>query len=150
MSSARRTKSHLALCYKDRMSERKYRHRGYQDSEPREERRPSAPQGPRPKPEGPRGRGLGAPTQTVFRCRVCGAKQRLDGSLPLDSACASCSSDLHTCSNCVFFDTSRPHECRKPILVRVTSKAKRNTCELFTPNTIQEFAVDQVAPRVHR
>jgi len=120
------------------MSDRKYKQRGYMEQEPRAERRP-APEGPRERPEGPRGRGLGAPTATVFRCRMCGAKQQVSGALALDATCASCGNDLHTCSNCVHFDTSRPNECRKPVLQRVSSKTKRNTCEMFTPNTVQEF-----------
>ena len=120
------------------MSDRKYKQRGYQEEERREERRP-APEGPRERPEGPRGRGLGAPTATVFRCRVCGSKQQVSGVLAPDAVCASCGNDLHTCSNCVNFDTSRPNECRKPVLQRIAAKSKRNTCELFTPNTVQEF-----------
>jgi hypothetical protein len=126
------------------MSDRKYKQRGYMDDGPREERRP-APQGPRQKPEGPRGRGLGAPTETVFRCRVCGAKQVLSGALGSEATCRECGNDLHTCSNCVHFDTSRPNECRKPVAQRVTSKTKRNTCELFAPNTVQEFGADKAA-----
>ena len=43
------------------------------------------------------------------------------------------------------FDTSRPNECRRPILVRISSKTKRNECELFAPNTIQEFTSDRAA-----
>jgi len=127
------------------MEERKYKQRGYMESEPREERKPAA-QRPREKPEGPRGRGLGAPTATTFRCRVCGSKQQLAGTLAPDATCFDCNNDLHTCSNCVYFDGSRPNECRKPVLQRVAAKGKRNTCELFAPNTIQEFAADQVAP----
>jgi hypothetical protein len=126
------------------MSDRKYKQRGYMDDAPREERRP-APSGPRPKPEGPRGRGLGAPTQTVFRCRVCGAKQVLSGPLGSEATCSACGNDLHTCSNCVHFDTSRPSECRKPVVQRVASKTKRNACELFAPNTVQEFGVEKAA-----
>jgi len=125
------------------MSDRKYRHRGYQDGEPREERKPPRPEGPRERPEGPRGRGLGAPTETVFRCRLCGAKQKLSGPLAFDATCISCEKDLHTCSNCVHFDTSRPNECRKPVLVRITNKTARNTCELYSPNTVQEFTSDR-------
>ncbi|MGE5235049.1 MAG: hypothetical protein ACM3O7_01720 [Acidobacteriota bacterium] len=130
------------------MSDRKYKHRGYQDSGGYEERKPPARQQPGPKPgpeQGPRGRGLGAPTATVFRCRVCGAKQNAGVSLPLEATCDSCGNDLHTCSNCVNFDPSRPNECRKPILARIASKAKRNACELFAPNTVQEFAQDKAA-----
>jgi hypothetical protein len=127
------------------MSDRKYQHRGYQDSDRPAERRseqPAQQQGPRERPEGPRGRGLGAPTETVFRCRICGTKQQVQGVLPVEATCSECGNDLHSCSNCQFFDTSRPNECRKPILQRVESKSKRNTCQLFTPKSVQEFASD--------
>jgi len=127
------------------MEDRKYKQRGYMESEPRTERKP-APQGPRERPEGPRGRGLGAPTATTFRCRVCGSKQQLAGLLAQDATCFDCNNDLHTCSNCVHFDGSRPNECRKPVLQRIAAKGKRNACELFAPNTVQEFASDQAAP----
>jgi len=127
------------------MSDRKYRHRGYQDTdrpaEPRPEQR-SEQQTPRERPEGPRGRGLGAPTETVFRCRVCGNKVQFSGVMPFEMTCEGCSNDLHTCSNCLHFDPSRPNECRKPVLQRVVSKTKRNACQLFTPNAVQEFASD--------
>jgi hypothetical protein len=46
----------------------------------------------------------------------------------------------------VHFDTSKPNECRKPVLQRVTNKSRRNSCELFTPNTVQEFASDRPSP----
>jgi hypothetical protein len=129
------------------MSERKYRHHGYQDSGEKREDRPRTPAGPRPERlEGqPRGRGLGAPTDTVFRCRMCGEKQQIAGTVKLDETCFRCRADLHTCSNCVNFDTSRPNECRKPVLQRVQNKTKRNTCELYSPNTIQEFTSDRAA-----
>src|SRR3954469_23084221 len=57
----------------------KYRQRGYKDSE-REERgggggASRGPQAPREKKEGPRGRGLGSRTESVFRCHTCGEKQ---------------------------------------------------------------------------
>ncbi len=131
------------------MSDRKYRHSGYQDEERREPRQESqrpGDRGPRERPEGPRGRGLGAPTVTVFRCRICGTRQRLEGTVALDAVCASCGNDLHTCSNCIHFDTSRPKECRKPVPERVTNKSRRNACELMTPNTVQEFASDRPSP----
>jgi hypothetical protein len=126
------------------MPDRKYRHRGYQDEERPQERRP-ADTGPRERPEGPRGRGLGAPTVTVSRCRMCGTRQQLTGPVPGDATCSSCGNDLHTCSNCAQFDTSRPNECRKPVLQRITNKSRRNACELFTPTTVQEFASDRPA-----
>ena len=127
------------------MSERRYKQRGYMESDRPEERR-EKPKGPRPDrmETGPRGRGLGAPTASVFRCRVCGEKHSI-AVVPVDATCFRCNSDLHTCSNCVHFDTSRPNECRKPVIERVANKTKRNTCELFAPRTIQEFAPEPVA-----
>lgn len=131
------------------MTDRKYRHSGYQDSGPKERSESPRPQ-PRERsgaswerPDGPRGRGLGAPTESVFRCRRCGARLRVDVALPLDAVCEGCSSDLHTCSNCIYFDTSRPKECRKEVVERVVNKIKRNVCELFTPSLVQEFAKEQ-------
>jgi len=126
------------------MADRKYKQHGYMQEERREEPKPDS--GPRERPEGPRGRGLGAPTATVFRCRVCGTRQQLDGVVGIEATCSSCGNEMHTCSNCVHFDTSCPNECRKPVAVRIPSKSKRNACEFFTPNTVQEFASDRPAP----
>ena len=125
------------------MSDRKYRQSGYQDSGQREERS-RAPQGPREKKEGPRGRGLGAPSETVFRCAKCGEKQSALAEIPFDAACAKCGADVHTCSNCVSFDTSVRWECRRyeEIPARVAKKSTRNECPLFTPKAAQEFARD--------
>ncbi len=127
------------------MSERKYRQRGYMESEqqPRSQPRPKGPK-PHPLEQGPRGRGLGAPTSTVFRCRVCGEKHAV-AAVTADATCFRCGNDLHTCSNCAFFDTARPQECRKPVLQRVANKTKRNDCQYFAPNTIREFAPEPAA-----
>ena len=127
------------------MPDRKYKHQGYQDDERRVERHTPDSSAPRERPEGPRGRGLGAPTLTVSRCRMCGTRQQLSGTIGLEATCTSCGNDLHTCSNCIHFDTSRPNECRKPVVLRITNKTRRNSCELLTPNTIQEFASDRPA-----
>ena len=65
-----------------------------------------------------------------------------------DATCSECGSDLHTCTNCTYFDSSAPNECRQPIETRIPSKSKRNECELFQAKTVQEFASDSegVAP----
>jgi hypothetical protein len=127
----------------------KYRQRGYKDSE-REERPRSGPQGPREKKEGPRGRGLGAPSEAVFRCANCGEKRLIliGDVLPPDATCAKCGADLHTCSNCINFDTSVRWECRRntEIPARIPKKRDRNDCLLFTPKLAQEFAKDSDKP----
>lgn len=129
------------------MSERKYRHRGYQDGgsyEGRREPRPTSPQ-PRPPREGPRGRGLGAPTATVFRCRACGAKVPWLGELALGASCRACGADLRCCANCAHFDPASRFECRKPVAERIANKVKTNSCPEFAPRTVQEFASDSAA-----
>ncbi|MEM7584061.1 MAG: hypothetical protein AAF560_11810 [Acidobacteriota bacterium] len=121
------------------MSDRKYRQRGYQDSDRDRGSHRGRSSSPRPpRPEGPRGRGLGKPTATVFRCAVCGEKQRDDLQIVFDSRCWKCSTDLHTCTHCRHFDTSAPGECRRSAPDYVASKAKRNTCGLFEPKAAQE------------
>jgi hypothetical protein len=135
----------------------KYRQRGYKDSE-REERGGGGagrgPQGPREKKDGPRGRGLGAPTESVFRCAACGEKQFsvLEGVVPEevapDATCKKCGAALHSCSNCVHFDTSARWECRQAdrIPARVAKKTAANDCPAFTPKRVSEFAKDRDKP----
>lgn len=132
-------------CYKNPMS-RKYRQRGYQDSD-RTEGRPKGKagkgkKGQGPRREGPRGRGMGAPTKTVFRCAACGHQLFLTGDIELDATCHKCGTDLHTCTHCRHFDTSAAFECRQEIPQRISKKSTRNECELFEPKLAQEFESD--------
>jgi hypothetical protein len=128
------------------MSDRKYRQRGYQD-QPRERGAkrekapapPSAPRAPGGRPlqdaEGPRTPNLMA-SHEVFRCARCG--NRL--GLPVDAAsrCARCGVDLHSCIQCVSFDTSARFECTQPIPARLAPKDARNSCTFFAPRTTVE------------
>ena len=125
------------------MSDRKYRHRGYQDDD-RDERRPK-PQGPRgdggrPRMEGaPRGRGVGIPAEAVFKCALCGHSLK-HASIAADTTCSSCGKPLHSCSNCSFFNTGARFECTKPIEARIENKSKANSCELFQPKTVRDLS----------
>lgn len=120
------------------MSDRKYGQRGYQESDERERSRGT--DGPRPdRREGPRGRGLGRPTESGFACGRCGAKLPLVDPPAVDATCAHCGNDLHTCTNCRHFDTAARFECRQPIAQRIASKSKRNSCELFEPRLVRTF-----------
>ena len=123
---------------------RKYRQSGYQDDEPRQRRPGSRPRQERP--EGPRGRGLGRPTATVFRCARCGARQTLSEEVATTATCAGCGADLHTCTNCRYFDTGAPNECRAEIVARISKKATRNDCEPFAPKAAKEAATDEAKP----
>ena len=120
------------------MSDRKYRQRGYQDEprdrEPRREK--PAPQERTPGRElqsasGPKTPNLMA-SHEVFRCARCG--NRL--ALPVEALgrCSRCGVDLHSCINCLSFDTSARFECSHPELkARVSPKDEGNACTFFSP-----------------
>jgi hypothetical protein len=55
-----------------------------------------------------------------------------------EGRCAKCGADLHTCVQCVHFDTSAAFECQMPIPARVSPKDARNECPHFEPRTTVE------------
>lgn len=125
------------------MSDRKYRQHGYQD-EPKER----SPRGPKPAPEprapgrqlqdaaGPKTPNLMA-SHEIFRCARCGNK--LSAEVSSDSRCSRCGVEIHSCINCVSFDTGARFECNQSTLVaRVAPKDERNTCPWFAPRTTVE------------
>ena len=115
------------------MSDRKYRQRGYMDSD-RESQKPK-PQSKPPDREGPRSPRMMAFGESV-KCTACGAKA--PPNINVESSCPTCNADLHTCRQCAHFDPSARFECRKPITVKIVNKNARNTCELFAPRTVVE------------
>jgi hypothetical protein len=121
------------------MSDRKYRHRGYQDDDRDREPRPKKPQRTPGQYDGaPRGRGLGAPTVVAFKCAVCGHTLK-QVSVEYKTPCPDCGKPLRTCTNCTFFDTSRRFECKKPIEARIESKTKANRCEFYQPKAVRDL-----------
>ncbi len=108
---------------------RKYRQRGYMrdDGEKRQRRTPQS----NTSREGPR-----APRMTQFqkvvRCKTCG-KLLPPGfeAILQETSCPNCQSDLHTCTNCSFFDPASRFECTKPIAKRVSPKDAGNDCSYF-------------------
>ena len=129
------------------MSDRKYRQRGYQD-DPRDRERqgPSGPrpaQGPREKPEGPKTPNLMA-SHEVFRCSRCG--NRLALPVEPDSRCSRCGVALHSCIQCMSFDTGARFECTQPIPARIAPKDEKNLCTLFTPRTTVERQTGTAGP----
>ncbi|HUR34935.1 MAG TPA: hypothetical protein VM032_14130 [Vicinamibacterales bacterium] len=143
------------------MSERKYRQRGYQDEPPRDRNRGGAPQGPRKPPEarapgrqfqdasGPKTPNLMA-SHEVFKCARCGNKLGLP--VGLEDRCHRCGVDVHSCVNCVSFDTGSRWECSQPALAaRVSPKDERNPCTWFEARTtIERQTTTQVAPNTAR
>jgi hypothetical protein len=137
---------------------RKYGQRGYQEGDRREPSRPSGggparrePPPPRHNLDRPRGRGLGAPSEEVFRCAVCGTQQAAPAPAAFEAGCEKCAADLHTCTHCTHFDTAAPWECRRwqerraDGLGPVARKSKRNDCPLFTAKATLEFAKEKPA-----
>ncbi len=124
------------------MSDRKYRQRGYMDSDRQSEPRPKEQAKPHDR-EGPRSPRMMAFGEKV-KCATCGAT--IPASVKIDSACPKCNADLHTCRQCASFDPGARFECRKPITARIANKGARNTCELFTPRTIVERETSSGAP----
>jgi len=127
------------------MSDRKSRHRGYQDDD---RDREYTPKRERPKTDGvrrydsaPRGRGLGAPTRVAFKCARCG-HELADPDISIDTTCSSCGDPLHSCANCTFFNTGSRFECQKPIKARVESKTKGNDCSFFSPKAIRDLKIE--------
>ena len=129
------------------MSDRKYRQRGYQDED--KPRGPKGPAAPRPPKQdrapgrqlqdaaGPKTPNLMA-AHEVCRCARCGNLL----ALPIadDSACPKCGVALHSCVQCVSFDTSARWECTQSdkLPARVAPKDARNACPLYAPRTTIE------------
>lgn len=127
------------------MSDRKYRQRGYMDSD-REPQRPK-PQSPREGPrdrEGPRSPKMMAYGESV-KCSSCGAK--VVAGISAESSCTKCKAELHTCRQCNYFDPSARFECSKSITARIVNKNARNACELFAARTVIERETSSGAPK---
>ncbi len=114
--------------------DRKYRQRGYQDSNResngfRKDDRPK-PNGPRPPIDvtGPR---LPRLLQNVAAARCFNCSTALSGDIDWKGKCPKCGSELHCCKQCAHFEPSTRFQCLKPIPVRIPIKDRTNDCELF-------------------
>jgi hypothetical protein len=125
------------------MSDRKYQQRGYQQDEPREPRREHKPA--EKKEYAPRGQPPVAPKtfnmpgyREVLRCARCGFELTVASAWSPDAQCPKCASALHSCAQCVHFDSGAPFECQKPVPSRVSPKDARNTCTFYEPRMTVE------------
>lgn len=114
-------------------SDRKYKQRGYMDSEPapggmRDDRQ--RPRGPRPPLDvtGPRLPRLVEAT-SASRCYNCTAP--LPHDFDFSGNCPKCNVPLHCCKQCSYFEPSTRFQCTKPITARVDSKGAANTCTFY-------------------
>jgi len=112
--------------------ERKYKQKGYQDRDGgKRKERGERQHEPRPKQQdllGPRTpRMVG--TVTRARCSNCGAL--LAPGFDSSGQCPRCHFELHSCKQCVHFDTGAQFECTQPIPERIPKKDAKNNCTFF-------------------
>ncbi len=116
--------------------DRKYRQRGYMDSD--SSRGPA----PRDRDERPRDRGPRPPidvtgprlprmveTVTASRCYNCATP--LPPGMDFSGNCPKCNVALHCCKQCSFFEPSTRFQCTKPIPERIAYKDRANECTFF-------------------
>lgn len=116
--------------------ERKYSHRGYMDTDAPKKKEKRPPENhARQEQIGPRTpRMVG--TITLARCSNCGAV--LQSGFDANGRCPRCGFELHSCKQCMYFDTSARFECTQPIPERVAKKDARNECTFYAFRTTVE------------
>ena len=118
--------------------DRKYKQRGYMDSDRDREGRDRRP-AERPKPSGPRppidvtGPRLPRLLQNVVAARCFNCSTTLPQDVDWKGKCPKCGADLHCCKQCAHFEPSTRFQCLKPIPQRIPVKDQANQCELFSP-----------------
>jgi hypothetical protein len=131
--------------------DRKYRQRGYNDSD-----RPSSDNGTfhreeRPRPQGPRpplditGPRLPRMVQSVTASRCYSCSALLAEAFDFKQ-CPKCGAALHCCKQCAHFEPSTRFQCLKPITARIASKDQANECELFKARVTVARDVAHQAP----
>jgi hypothetical protein len=66
---------------------------------------------------------------TRARCANCGTV--LLPGFDVTGQCPRCKFELHSCKQCVHFDTAARFECTQPIPERIARKDARNHCTFF-------------------
>ena len=67
-----------------------------------------------------------------FKCSAQLASGVERGKTARSESCPKCSSDLHCCRNCKFYDRTAYNECREPQADRVVDKERSNFCDYFS------------------
>lgn len=69
----------------------------------------------------------------MHKCHRCRRIVSPDpGSTPHE-VCPYCSSALHCCKNCLYYDETSPYKCSESAADWVPDKEKANFCEFFEP-----------------
>jgi len=123
--------------------DRKYGHKGYQEStrdDRDRDRKHAPPTSPLTPEQKAQQRSLRHAVQReaneVMRCPNCGRNISASGAVSSDARCPHCGSSLHACRACMHFDSSARWECRAPIAAPVADKSKANTCASFAARLV--------------
>ena len=115
--------------------DRKYRQRGYMDTD---REHSGTFRSERPKPPGPKlpidvtGPKLPRLVQTVAASRCYNCATTLPQGTDFRGNCPKCHAALHCCKQCAHFEPSTRFQCLKAVAVRIPSKDQANDCELFS------------------
>jgi hypothetical protein len=115
--------------------DRKYRQRGYMDTE----RDMNGSRGDRPRPQGPKlpiditGPRLPRMVQSVTAARCYNCSTTLPSDVDFKGNCPKCGAALHCCKQCAHFEPSTRFQCLKAVPVRIAVKDQANECDLFKP-----------------
>lgn len=119
----------------------KYRHRGYKDKEFEERDRGKPPPRQDLTPEERiHRRGLrhaiDREAHAIVRCHNCG--RNLQNLAPITSAstCPNCSTPLHCCRTCQYFDSGARWQCKAEIEEPVSAKNDNNNCPKYEPRKV--------------
>jgi len=118
--------------------ERKYKQRGYMEDDSERLKKDRAERNNKKSGIKHYGMRNGGTARSGIRCARCGKTITAVGDVTTESVCENCNADLHTCTNCAFFNTSSRWECTKPILMRIAPKDSRNECTFFSPTVFVE------------
>ena len=69
----------------------------------------------------------------VVICHSCKKQHSFADIVTFRAECDACSSDLHVCLNCKFYDRYVENQCREDQADPVANKDRRNLCEYFKP-----------------
>jgi hypothetical protein len=124
----------------------KYRHRGYQDSDSRDER--ETRRSPRQHEqltmeEKIQRRSIRKATDRnaneVVRCHACGRNVQDYAPITAQSTCPNCSVPLRCCRACAHFDSAARWQCRTDIEKAVGDKNAVNACVSYAPRLVLDF-----------
>lgn len=125
--------------------ERKYKHRGYMSNGDEERPREQRPPESRPARQERLGPKTPRMVGTVLRVRCSNCGTVLARGFDTKGQCPRCQAELHSCKQCVHFDTGARFECTQPIAERIGRKDGRNDCQFFEFRTTVEKDTSPVA-----